>query len=41
MALSDIVEVVISRETQAVTRAGFGTFGIIAEFSTDKTNEAV
>lgn len=37
MALSDIVQVNITRETQAVTRAGFGTYGIIAEFATDKT----
>ena len=37
MGLSDIVQVSISRETQAVSQAGFGTFGIIAEFSTSKT----
>jgi len=37
MGLSDIIQVTISRETQAVTQAGFGTFGIIAEFATDKT----
>ena len=38
MALNDIVDVVISRDTTAVTRAGFGTYGIIAEFPTDKTD---
>lgn len=35
--LDDIVQVVISRETQAVTQAGFGTPAIISEFLTNKT----
>lgn len=35
--LNDIVQIVITRETQTVSRAGFGTPGIIAEFDTDKT----
>lgn len=35
--LSDIVQVTISRETQAVTQAGFGTPAIISEFLTSKT----
>lgn len=37
MALNDIVQLTITRETQAVTRAGFGTYAYIAEFETDKT----
>lgn len=37
MGLSDIVQVVISRETQSVSRAGFGTYGVIAEFPSNKT----
>jgi hypothetical protein len=36
--LSDIVSIVISRETQAVARASFGIPAIISEFSTSKTN---
>ena len=35
--LNDIVDIAISRETSTVTRAGFGTPGIIAEFATSKT----
>jgi len=37
MGLNDIVSITISRETTAVTQAGFGTYAIIAEFATDKT----
>lgn len=37
MGLDRIVDVSITRETTAVTRAGFGTYGIIAEFATNKT----
>ncbi len=38
--LSDIVQVTITRETQAVTQAGFGTPAIISEFLTSKTSPA-
>ncbi|MGD8707096.1 MAG: DUF3383 family protein [Nitrosopumilaceae archaeon] len=36
-SLNNVVSVSISRETQSVTQAAFGTPGIIAEFSTTKT----
>jgi len=36
-SLNDIVRVVISRQTQSITRASFGTPAIISEFSTIKT----
>jgi hypothetical protein len=35
--LNNIVQVTITRETQAVARSSFGTPGIISEFATDKT----
>jgi hypothetical protein len=35
--LNDIVQVIISRETQAVTQTGFGIPAIISEFLTSKT----
>ena len=35
--LDNIVKIVISKETPTVSRAGFGTFGIIGEFASDKT----
>ncbi len=35
--LEDIVQVTISRETQSVTQAGFGTPAVISEFLTSKT----
>jgi len=35
--LKDIVKVTISRETQAISVAGFGTMGIISEFAPNKT----
>ena len=35
--LDNIVQMAISKETPAVSRAGFGTFGIIGEFASDKT----
>lgn len=38
--LKDIVQVQITRATKSVTRAGFGTFGIISEFATNKTTTA-
>lgn len=37
MSLDSIIDIQISRETTAVTRAGFGTLAIIAEFQPDKT----
>lgn len=40
MSLDTIVSVVITRETQSVTRAGFGTYAIISEFLTSKTTVA-
>jgi len=36
-ALSDIVQITINRETQAVSQAGFGVPAIISEFATSKT----
>jgi hypothetical protein len=36
--IKNIVNVTIERQTQAVSRAGFGTFAIIAEFTANKTN---
>jgi len=36
-SLDNIISISITRETQSVTQQGFGTFGIIAEFSTSKT----
>ncbi len=38
MGLDDIVSIVITRESDTVTRQGFGTYGIIAEFATSKTS---
>lgn len=35
--LSDIIQISISRETTSISRSGFGTPGIIAEFEQDKT----
>lgn len=35
--LDRIVDVTISRQTQTVAQASFGTFGIVSEFATDKT----
>ena len=35
--LNDVVKVTISRETQAITIAGFGTFAVISEFLSSKT----
>ena len=35
--LNDIVKVVIDRQTQAITRASFGTLAIISEFPSNKT----
>lgn len=40
MSLNDIVQLSITRETQSVTRAGFGTYGFMSEFATDKTTVA-
>jgi len=37
MSLDTIIDIQISRETTAVTQAGFGTLAIIAEFQPDKT----
>jgi len=37
-ALSDIIQLTISRETQSIARASFGTPAIISEFATDKTS---
>lgn len=36
-ALNDIVQVDITRQTQAVARASFGVFAVVSEFATDKT----
>ena len=36
--LSDIITLTISRETQSIARASFGTPAIISEFATDKTS---
>ena len=38
--LNDIIKVVISRETQAISITSFGTAGIISEFLTSKTTPA-
>lgn len=38
--LNDIVQVVISRQTQTIARAGFGVPAIISEFTIGKTTEA-
>lgn len=39
-SISDFITINISRQTTSLTRANFGTPGIISEFETDKTNTA-